>query len=77
MLKFVLALSRKTLGWPIECKGCLSIISCFVSFQRLKLYYDQGEIKRYNGKRRMNDLKAFVDKFAGTSEVHCAISVLI
>ena len=42
----------------------------FIFFQRLKLYYDQGEIKRYNGKRRMNDLKAFVDKFAGTSEVY-------
>ena len=34
------------------------------------MYYDQGEIKRYNGKRRMNDLKALVDKFAGTSEVY-------
>ena len=42
----------------------------FISFQRLKLYYDQGETKRYNGKRRMNDLKTFVDKFAGTSEVY-------
>ncbi|CAH3015328.1 unnamed protein product [Porites evermanni] len=38
------------------------------AYPTLKLYYDQGEIKRYNGKRRMNDLKAFVDKFAGTSE---------
>ena len=42
----------------------------FISFQRLKLYYDQGETKRYNGKRRMNELKTFVDKFAGTSEVY-------
>ncbi|CAH3157056.1 unnamed protein product [Porites lobata] len=38
------------------------------AYPTLKLYYDQGEIKRYNGKRRMNDLKALVDKFAGTSE---------
>lgn len=37
--------------------------------QRLKLYYDHGEIKRYNGKRRVDDLKAFIDKFVVTSEV--------
>ena len=39
------------------------------SSQRLKLYYDHGEIKRYNGKRRVDDLKAFIDKFVVTSEV--------
>ena len=44
----------------------------FLFFFRLKLYYDHGEIKRYNGKRRMGDLKAFVDKFAVTSEVRCS-----
>ena len=44
----------------------------FLFFLRLKLYYDHGEIKRYNGKRRMGDLKAFVDKFAVTSEVRCS-----
>ena len=46
----------------------------FISFQRLKLYYDQGDIKRYNGKRRMNELKAFVDKFVRTSEVYCLLT---
>lgn len=38
------------------------------AYPTLKLYYDHGEIKRYNGKRRMGELKAFVDKFAVTSE---------
>ena len=33
------------------------------------MYYDHGEIKRYNGKRRVDDLKAFIDKFVVTSEV--------
>ncbi|XP_068736840.1 thioredoxin domain-containing protein 5-like isoform X2 [Montipora capricornis] len=38
------------------------------AYPTLKLYFDHGEIKRYNGKRRMNDLKAFVNKFLATSE---------
>lgn len=48
-----------------------NVIEYVLSFLnlRLKLYYDHGEIKRYNGKRRMGELKAFVDKFAVTSEV--------
>lgn len=33
------------------------------------MYYDHGEIKRYDGKRRVDDLKAFIDKFVVTSEV--------
>ena len=46
----------------------VSFFSFFLS--RLKLYYDHGEIKRYSGKRRMADLKAFVDQFVVTSEVN-------
>lgn len=38
------------------------------AYPTLKLYYDHGEIKRYNGKRRVDDLKAFIDKFVVTSE---------
>lgn len=38
------------------------------AYPTLKLYFDHGEIKRYNGKRRMSDLKAFVNKFLATSE---------
>lgn len=40
---------------------------------RLKLYFDHGEIKRYNGKRRISDLKAFVNKFLATSEVRYCV----
>ena len=49
----------------------------FFLLSRLKLYFDHGEIKRYNGKRRMNDLKAFVNKFLATSEVRFRTFVLL
>ena len=49
----------------------------FFLLSRLKLYFDHGEIKRYNGKRRMNDLKAFVNKFLATSEVRIRNFVLL
>ena len=53
------------------CYKPIFILVYFVSFYyRLKLYYDHGEIKRYSGKRRMADLKAFVDQFVVTSEVN-------
>ena len=49
----------------------------FFLLSRLKLYFDHGEIKKYNGKRRMNDLKAFVNKFLATSEVRIRNFVLL
>lgn len=64
-------------GWPIYgliIQSSLNLQHLFS--QRLKLYYDHGEIKRYNGKRRVDDLKAFIDKFVVTSEVLDSLQLL-
>lgn len=64
-------------GWPIYgliIQSSLNLQQLFS--QRLKLYYDHGEIKRYNGKRRVDDLKAFIDKFVVTSEVLDSLQLL-
>ena len=76
MLNFVFSPLKEThQAGPYNVKSVLILFAVVYFFLRLKLYYDQGEIKRYNGKRRMmNDLKASVDKFAWTSEVYCLLT---